>query len=276
MVHALKVPALTIALTLALAACGGDAESAADDGSEAMDPAGEVQPDVEPEVTPPTPPAGEQAPPPPPPPVQDTTEPDPPTEEPPVVSDPSEGDWEELEQPRNIVPVGTRFRARLTETVSTRTHAEGDTVRARITGPLLGADGAELIPEGSELIGRVATAQASTDSDEESVLVLAFDAIVLDGDALPLRATVLEAQVAGDTGASGARSVGTVATGAAAGAILGQILGGDTRSTVAGAAVGAVAGAGVALSTREGHAEVPEETEFELQIDEPFVVPVVQ
>jgi osmotically inducible lipoprotein OsmB len=51
------------------------------------------------------------------------------------------------------------------------------------------------------------------------------------------------------------------ALGAAGGALVGQFLGGDTRSTVAGAAVGAIAGgiAGQSMQTTQAprHADVP-------------------
>ena len=280
---AMKVPALTFALALALAACGGDAESAADLESspwdeEMTEEAPPAQPTPEagaapPATTPSPPPAtGRQTPPPPP--VRDDPDPvvEPPVDEAPPVSDPSEGEWEELEAPENALPVGTMMTARLSEELSTRTHAEGDAFRAVVVDDLRGGGGQVLVPAGTEVRGRVATARSSTDSREESVLVLAFDALVLDGRELPFRVTVLDANLTGDAGASGARSAGTVATGAAAGAILGQILGRDTRSTVAGAAVGAVAGAGVALSTRDGHAVAPEGATLRLQLDEPLVV----
>ncbi len=282
MIPAMKVPALSLTLAFALAACGAEPESAADLESAPYEEETSVEappaapaPDAQapPATSPATPPAtGRQAPPPPP--VQDDRQPltEPPAEEAPPVSDPTEGEWEQLEEPMNALPVGTMMTARLNNVISTRTHAEGDRFTAVVVDALRGGEGQILVPAGTEVRGHVATARASSDSREESVLVLAFDALVLDGRELPFRATVLDANVSGAAGASGARSAGTVATGAAAGAILGQILGRDTRSTVAGAAVGAVAGAGIAMTTRDGHAEVPEGTTLRLQLDEPLAV----
>jgi hypothetical protein len=270
-----KVP--VFALVLALAACGGDAESAGDLDSEALEE--QIQEQVEEQIeaeappaqTPPTqappaqtPPTGQQQAPPPP--VQDS----PPVQQDPV-EDPVEEVWEEVEEPINLLPVGTMIPARMDSEISTRTHAAGDEFRATVSEDLRGADGMVLVPAGAEVIGRVTTSQASSERDEGATLVLSFEALMVDGMALPIRATVIDAEVRGDAADSRTRSAATVATGAAAGAVLGQILGRDTRSTVAGAAVGAVAGAGIAMTTRDGHAVVPAGSTLRLQLDEPLV-----
>jgi hypothetical protein len=285
--NALKVPALSLALVFAIAACSGDPESTADmdesawesevtESQEALDqtpPPAQVRGgEPAPRVTTPAPPPASGQRTSPPPPVQD--DPDavtPPAQDPPATGDVHQ-EWEELESPINALPVGTMISARLTDDISTRTHREGDVFLAQVTDDLRGGDGNVLVPAGTQVVGRVATARASSDSNEEAVLVLAFDALMLEGEQLPLRATVLDAQVEGDAGDSGTRTAAKVATGAAAGAILGQILGRDTRSTVAGAAAGAVAGAGIALTTRDGHAVIPEGSTLRLQLDAPLVV----
>lgn len=274
----LKVPALFLIGGLLAAGCGGEAESAADAQSdrvaveaEADQPMG--QDDAAPSTSPP-PPAGavgspRTAPPTRPPATGGVTPPErevvpvpeeesviPPTPEPEAI----------------VVPAGSRIHTLVESSISTRSHEAGETFHVRVIEDVLAVDGMVLVPMGATVEGRVIEARSSTDSNEEAALVLGFEALVIDGVRFPFHGTVVETQLETDAGDSGARSAAKVATGAAAGAILGQILGRDTRSTVSGAVVGAVAGAGVALTTREGHAVLQEGSTMIVQVDQPVVL----
>jgi len=176
------------------------------------------------------------------------------------------------EAPPVSISSGTRIPAVVEAALSTRTHRTGDVFHARVTEEVLAADGMVLVPEGARLEGRVAESRQSTSSEEEALLLLTFEALLINGERFPLTATVVEAAVQSEAQASGARTAATVATGAAAGAVVGRILGRDTRSTVGGAAVGAAAGAGVALTTRDGHAEMREGAPVVIRLDAPTVL----
>lgn len=170
------------------------------------------------------------------------------------------------------VPAGTVIPAAMEVALSTRTHKAGDIFHARVTEDILAADGMVLVPQGARLEGRVAEARQSSSSDEEALLLLTFENLLIQGERFPLDAVVTEAQVQSEARDSGARSAATVATGAAAGAVVGRILGRDTRSTVQGAVVGAVAGAGVALTTRDGHASIEEGARVAVRLDSPTIL----
>ena len=170
------------------------------------------------------------------------------------------------------IPAGTLIPTVMQVTLSTRTHQAGDTFHLRVSEEILAADGMVLVPEGTRLEGRVTDARRSTDSDEEALLSVAFETLLIDGVRIPLDAVVAETELETSSAASDTRTAITVVTGAAAGAVLGRILGGDTRSAIQGAAVGALGGAGVAFITRDGHAVIREGTRVVVQLESPAVL----
>jgi hypothetical protein len=173
--------------------------------------------------------------------------------------------------PAPAIPQGTRLSFEVVEEVSTASHSSGDRFSLRLVDEVHGEHGARIAP-GAEGRGTVTESQRSSDAETEALLAVRLTSVQANGRQHDIRSTVESIDIETATGASGQRSAATVATGAAAGAIIGQILGRDTRSTVAGAAVGAAAGAGVALTTREGHAVLPQGTRVVVRLDEPLVL----
>jgi len=268
---------LILAVPFVLAGCGGDAESAPDLEGEFVDATAEEVQDAAaapPAAAPPpaqAPPASQPAAPP-------SSQPAPP----PAGAPEAEAEASETLAPEELVeesaveplaiPAGTRIPAVMQSALSTRTHQAGDVFFARVGEEVLAADGMVLVPEGARLEGRVVESRQSAGSDDEALLLLTFEAVLIDGERFPMNASVAEAEMQAQAQASGARSAATVATGAAAGAVVGRILGGDTRSTVGGAAVGAVAGAGVALTTRDGHAEIAQGSRITVELQAPALL----
>lgn len=275
-------PALAVALALGVAACGGDAESAADLDSmpwedetsevvqeEAIDP--EAPPVTDGAATDPAPPArtpqpGAARPP-------AATPPPPPAAQPAPPSPEVEAEEDLTPEPvGQTLPAGTQLSATLEGSLSTRTSRVGDVFTARIGEALRTADGTEILPAGTRLEGRVAESRESPSAEESALLLLEIRALLVNGQRYPIQATVLETQVASEARDSAQRQAATVATGAAAGAVVGRILGRDTRSTVAGAAAGAAAGAGIALTSRDGHASLAEGSTIRVRLETPLVV----
>ena len=281
-----KVPVVAFLVTGMLVACGGDAESAADVDSERLEELLEAEERLEELLA-----GGETPAPLPPRTGQDAAAAG---ATPPDTQLPGQEAWreeitdadavdestaeealvEEEEAPIGplALPAGVELRTLVESTVSTRTHEVGSTFLVQITQEMRSADGALLVPEGAQLEGRVVEASASRSVDEDAILVVAFDHLIVNGQRLPIEASIAEAELEAEAGDSGARSVAKVATGAAAGAVIGRILGRDTRSTVAGAAAGAAAGAGVALTTRDGHAVIREGSTIVVRLDSPVVI----
>lgn len=284
----MKVPALMALATLTafgVTACGGDAESSPDlESEEFVEVGGELVPvedgkvaveDLpgadEPAATPPSSQrSGETSP---------QTPPARTTTPPPAVEPPAEEErvappeTEEIEdEPVVSIPVGTRMEADVAAEVSTRTHEAGDRVRAILASDVVASDGSVVAPRGSALLGEVTRSERSRSSDTEAVLMVAFHSLEVGDRQIPVRTSVVEVDLEAGSGDSSSRTAAKVATGAAVGAIAGRILGGDRRSTVAGAAAGAAAGTGIALTTRDGHAVLPEGARLVVQVDEAAVV----
>jgi hypothetical protein len=185
----------------------------------------------------------------------------------------TEEDWtrERAEPAGAVIPAGETLIFEVAETVSTDGNEEGDTFTLRLVSDVQGTNGARL-PEGTEARGVVALAEESTGPEDEAALVVAVETVHVNGDAVPLIGEVESATTETATRDSGARTAAKIATGAAAGAVIGQVLGGDTRSTLQGALAGGVAGVGVAITTRDGHAVLPEGSRVTVRLEEPLPV----
>jgi len=166
---------------------------------------------------------------------------------------------------------GTTLSFVVTDEVSTSTSRSGDPVRLELAESVSGSGGLDL-PAGTRAQGIVTTSRASEGPEDEAILAIRVEAIHLNGRTRALNGSVIEARTESSARDSGTRSAAKVATGTAAGALVGQILGGDTRSTVGGAAAGTVAGLGVALSTRDGHAVLPEGSLVRVRLNDDLVM----
>ena len=182
------------------------------------------------------------------------------------------GDEAEVEeQPAApVVSSGTALTLQLSETVSTRSHEPGDPVRATVVDAVRGSDGSILIPNGATVSGAVEESRRSEGPESPAVLAFNFRTLTVGGQSYPLTATVEEANPEVTEGASDAESVAKIAIGTAAGALVGQILGGSTEATVGGAAAGTLAGAAVAITSKHGDATLREGSLITIRTREPI------
>lgn len=184
---------------------------------------------------------------------------------------PETGDAAPADEPAApaMVPAGTSMAFTVDQEVSTSSYAVGDRFLATLTAPVSSADGDILLEAGTPSQWVVTE---STTEDGQALLVFALESIEVDGEWIPVTATVAEAALDTDTPDSGGETAAKIGVGAAAGAIIGQILGKDTESTLTGAGVGAAVGAVVALTTRGGSATLPAGSTLTVQLDEPLPV----
>ena len=170
------------------------------------------------------------------------------------------------------IPAGTTIPIVMEVALSTRTHVTGDLFYARVAEEVLAADGMVLIPEGTRVEGKVAEARRAQNASEEALLLLTFEALLLRGGRVSVDAVVTEVTIEEVDDGSNTRTAVGVATGAAAGAIVGRILGRNRNTTIGAAAVGALAGAGIALTTRDGHAEIREGARLVIELQTPTLL----
>ena len=148
------------------------------------------------------------------------------------------------QQPRPVevrVPAGTRLAVRLISGLSSASAAPGEIVAGELAAPL-DVDGRRVAGIGAPVEARVETAVPSGRLARQARIVLALRAITI-GD----RRLAITTDALGRSGPSHTkRNERLIGGGAVVGAIIGQLLGGHTKSTLRGAAVGAAAGTGVA------------------------------
>lgn len=135
--------------------------------------------------------------------------------------------------------------------VCTNTHKVGDRFAAMTTAEVKGT-GNMVIPAGTEVTMEVVESKRGENGTENVRLAFRPVSITIRNRAIALVADVtqvarLEYARVQSTGVQ----AGKVATGAAVGAVAGQLLGKNTKSTVAGAAIGAAAGGVVAAGTTD-------------------------
>ena len=172
-------------------------------------------------------------------------------------------------EPVATVPAGTMLTLELDETISTSSHNAGDPVTATVTEAVTAADGTVLVPVGSRVSGTVRESERSEGPEDQAVLAFDFRTLTVDGRSYPVTATVENAEPNRTAGDSDAESVAKVAIGTAAGALVGQILGGSEEATVGGAAAGTLAGAAIAITSQHGDATLRAGSTITVQVQEP-------
>jgi hypothetical protein len=158
------------------------------------------------------------------------------------------------------VPVGTEMDVRMTDSLDSGTAAvedrfEGTTVADVHVG------GRVAIPAGSVVRGVVTAVDRATRTSRTARLTVSFDQVTINGQAHPIRGTVIESiQGSGMKG-----EIGRVGAGAGAGALIGGLLGG-----VKGALVGVAIGGGGMLAATEGkEVRVPQGSVLRVRLDSP-------
>lgn len=141
--------------------------------------------------------------------------------------------------------------------VCTNTHKVGERFTAVTTADVAATNGAT-IPAGSEVTLEIVESARGENSRDKVKLAFKPVAITVRGTSSTLAADVTQvAALEYERVQSTGTQAGKVAAGAAVGAIAGQVMGRDTKSTVAGAAIGAAAGGVVAAATTDYNGCLP-------------------
>jgi hypothetical protein len=164
----------------------------------------------------------------------------------------------------NEVPVGTEFDVRLQNPLSSKTSQVEDRFEATTMVDLRDERGRVLVPAGSVMRGIVNSVNRATRTDRKGALTVAFDRIVINERAYPIRATVTQALES--EGIMGEKE--KIGIGAGAGAILGAILGG-AKGALAGILIG---GGGTIAATEGKDVELGSGTVLRVRMDAPLTI----
>lgn len=155
--------------------------------------------------------------------------------------------------------------------VCTNTNAVGDRFTASVAEAIQGSNGVT-IPAGATVVLEITAVKRSTSPNDNIQIEMVPLSIGFNGKTYPVNSIVTYAQVDKVRDATRGDDARKVATGAAIGAIAGQILGHRTKSTVIGAAAGAAAGAIVASTTTPVDGCVPSGGRITLRLNQAVMI----
>jgi hypothetical protein len=167
-----------------------------------------------------------------------------------VTSAPLAGKAAPAPRVRLIIPAGTLLPIEIETTASSASSKEGDPVLAVLTEdvPLAGFK----LDQGAEVRGHVRTAIPAKRVKGQARLVVAFDAVMENGEKLSITTEAIDNMAASTSG----KDKKIIAGGAAAGLILGAIKDG-AKGAVVGTVIGAAAGTGAVLIIKGDEVELP-------------------
>ncbi len=155
--------------------------------------------------------------------------------------------------------------------VCTNTNAVGDRFTASVAEAIQGSNGVT-IPAGATVVLEITAVKRSTSPNDNIQIEMVPLSIGFNGKTYPVNSIVTYAQVDKVRDATRGDDARKVATGAAIGAIAGQIFGHRTKSTVIGAAAGAAAGAIVASTTTPVDGCVPSGGRITLRLNQAVMI----
>ena len=133
------------------------------------------------------------------------------------------------------MPTGSSLSLASDTKICTNTSKVGQQFETRLTKDVMGPDGV-LIPEGT-----IATGQIASIGKSDPGIAVNISSLTFGGRTYPVESQVIYTEV-DRVQTSSNRSGGKIIAGAGLGALLGRMIGGDTKSTVIGAVGGAAAG----------------------------------
>lgn len=152
------------------------------------------------------------------------------------------------------------------DTLSTKTAKVGDTFTGTVVDNVSDGHGAIVIPQGAQVHGSVTAV-------EQGQLTLAVSSVTIRGKDYGLAAKIDSLETVKQGKGVGGNDVAKVGIGAAAGALLGRVIGGNTKGAVIGGVVGAAAGGGVAAATHGSYVMLPKGAHINLTLTAALVVP---
>ncbi len=165
------------------------------------------------------------------------------------------------------LPAGTVVPVRFETTISSASSRPEDKVLAVVRENVLDADGGIVIPAGSELRGRVVSAQRAGKVKGRSYLAVSFDSVEVHG-----RVHRVSTNRLGVQGRSGAKKdAAIIGGGTGAGALVGAIADGK-GGAAKGALIGGATGTGVVLATRGPEVVIPAGARYRVRLADSLVV----
>lgn len=162
------------------------------------------------------------------------------------------------------VPSGTPILVRMIDSVDSSVNHVGDKFKASLDTDLV-VNGVIVAPRGTDVYGRLTTAESAGHIEGRSELKLELNSVIFDNQTH----TIITGDYTLKGSSRGESSAKRIGAATAGGAILGAIIGGGKGAAV-GAGVGAGASTTVQAVTRGEQVKVPSETLLEFKLDQPW------
>ena len=175
------------------------------------------------------------------------------------------------EQSLGVISSGAEIALASGQRICTNTNSIGDKFTAQIADPVMGANGT-VIPVGATAVVSITSLHRSEKSGDNIEIGLRVESISYAGKTYAISSETTYAQVDRVRAESNGETAKKVVAGAAIGAVLGQILGGKTKSTVIGAGAGAAAGAVIANRNANYDGCVPSGGRITIRLTEPLTI----
>jgi hypothetical protein len=179
------------------------------------------------------------------------------------------------------VPANTVIRVRMNEHLNSKTARIGDRFSTNVTEPVYAAGGAQAIPVGSRIWGRVSSVRPAGRRTPGNIIVSFTSVQLPNGRTYPINGslTTLEADDVNSDNEGTVRGRGNrkrdavfIGGGAAGGALIGAIAGGGKGAAI-GALLGGALGTGARVYEKESEADVKSGTEFGVILNRAVTVP---
>ena len=166
----------------------------------------------------------------------------------------------------STLPTGAVVNVTLDQQIGTKNSKVGDTFSATVTEAIMASNGQVVVPAGSKVYGKVTGLQDSNNAGQKAAIRLDFERINVNGVERPFEANITATNLQTEGADSRNETLKKAGIGAAAGAVLGAVLGGgDVSKILGGAAIGAAAGTVISLGTGEVDAVLPAGSKMTLQ-----------
>jgi hypothetical protein len=161
------------------------------------------------------------------------------------------------------VPAGTSFGIKMKNTLDSGENQRGDQFRAKVTEDVR-MNGRVVIPAGSVIRGEVKDVQAAKRGAGQASMTLDFNVLMLPDNS----SKAISASLTQQSESQKKHNAAIIGGSAAGGALLGKLIGKDTKAAVAGAVVGGAIGTGVVMGQDKGQVKIPKGTELMIQLDQ--------
>jgi len=171
--------------------------------------------------------------------------------------------------------IGSRINGSWGRTINSSSTKEGETVTITVTSDVKDARGRVVIPSGATVDLLITDLEPATSrSDPDGKLALSVTSATIRGKTYALQGEVTSVPHTLKSHGIGTSEAKKVGIGTAVGAVVGQVIGKDTKATVIGGAVGAVAGAAVARETKNRDLVVTVGAPVVITLTGPFTIDV--